>query len=47
MADEVERDLPSFPASVLDKTEYLCQNDVAMELPKRMLKLSIRMYQDV
>ena len=30
MADEVRRDLqlPSFSASVLDKTEYLCQNDV-------------------
>ena len=28
MADEVGRDLPSFLASVLDKTEYICQNDV-------------------
>ena len=28
MADEVGRDLPSFSASVLDKTDYLCQNDV-------------------
>ena len=28
MADEVRRDLPSFSASVLNKTEYLCQDDV-------------------
>ena len=28
MVDEVGRDLPSFLTSVLDKTEYICQNDV-------------------
>ena len=47
MADEAGRDLPSFLTSVLDKTEYICQNDVAKELPRRMLTLSIIHCRDI
>ena len=35
---DVVRYLPAFLASVLDKTEYICQNESTKELPKRMLK---------
>ena len=47
MADEVGRDLPSFLTSVLDKTEYICQNDVgegAAEPHAEVIDQSIRMF---
>ena len=46
MADEVGRDLPSFLTSVLDKTGYICQNDVGegtAEAHAEVIDQSIRM----
>ena len=38
----IGRDLAVFLASVLDKTECICQNDEGEGAPKRTRKLSIR-----
>ena len=54
MADEegfdVGRDLPAFLASVLDKTEYICQNDVgegAVEAHAEVIDQTIRMLRSI
>jgi len=54
MADEegfdIRRDLPVFLASVLDKTEYICQNDVgegAAEVHAEVIDQSIRMRRSI
>ena len=50
MADEVGRDLPSFLTSVLDKTGYICQNDVGegtAEVHAEVIDQSIRMFRSI
>ena len=50
MADEVGGDLPSFLTSVLDKTGYICQNDVGEGTAKAIAEVidqSIRMFRSI